>query len=76
MKALTESTFVPLGIAIIAIGGGAIWLTNVYAQVKESNVAIERLGQKQEEYNKLVIEINGRLSRIEWKLETTKESRK
>lgn len=70
MKALTESTLVPLGIAIITIGGGAMWLTDVYAQVKESKMSIVRIEQKQDEYVKLVTEINGRLSRIEWRIET------
>ncbi len=69
MKALTEHTFIPLGIAIIAIGGGAMWLTDVYAQVRDNKIETARLSIKQDEHNKLVSEINVRLSRIEWSLE-------
>ena len=69
MKSISEITLIPIGVAVISIGGGAMWLTEIYQQGRSNSNRIERLEQKQDEFNKLVIEINGRLSRIEWRLE-------
>jgi len=68
LGAITDKTLIPLGLAVIAIGGGSMWLTEVYAEVKDTSRHVERLAAVQEEYNKNLIEINNRLSRIEWKL--------
>lgn len=34
MKALTEKTLIPLGLAVAVIGGGAWWLSSVHAQLQ------------------------------------------
>ena len=67
--AITDKTLIPLGLAVIAIGGGSMWLTNVYAEVKQNTQAVIELTQHQDFYNKNLIEINSRLIRIESKLE-------
>lgn len=69
MGAITEKTLIPLGLAVIAIGGGSMWLTQVYAEVKDSSQKLQHVIIQQEEYNKNLIEINSRLSRIETKIE-------
>jgi hypothetical protein len=70
--AITDKTLIPLGLAVIAIGGGSVWLTTVYAEVKTNNEKLTEVIRSQEEYNRNVAEINSRLSRIEGKLEGRK----
>lgn len=72
MKALTENTLIPLGIAILAIGGGSMWITSLYAEVQSTSTAVKEARTRQEETSKTLNEINERLSRIEWKLEKGK----
>ena len=33
--AITEKTLIPIGVAVVVIGGGSMWLTSLYAKVNE-----------------------------------------
>lgn len=42
MNKLTDKTWIPLGVAIVVIGGGAAWATNVQQAVsKVKDISIE-----------------------------------
>lgn len=43
-------TLIPLGAAIIAIGGGAAWLTTVHVQMEANAASIQSIEAKQERY--------------------------
>lgn len=66
IQKISENTLIPLGIAVIAIGGAATWLTAMKSKVDEHGILIEELRHSNEEHFKMVYEINSRLSRMEW----------
>ncbi len=67
MKAITETTLLPISLVIVVIGG-IVWLTSLYAKTDESFKAIARLESSQDAYYRNLQEISTRLSRIEGKL--------
>lgn len=69
LKELSDKTLLPLGLAVIVIGGGAIWLTTVYNEVQANTRAIESATITQKEYVKTLQEINLRLTIIEQKID-------
>ena len=64
MHKLTERTLIPLGIAIIAIGGGAAWLTNVNASIRSIEAAQNKYTELVEQIRNDLAEIKGELKRI------------
>lgn len=71
--AITDKTLIPLGLAVIAIGGGSMWLTSVYATGIQTRQMVEQIQsdrtESKKEYNKILIEINSRLARMEGRME-------
>lgn len=70
---LTETTLIPLGLAILAIGGGSFFIAGVQsraeagAKMAETNKAdIQTIKEAQSQFQREVIE---RLARIETKLD-------
>jgi hypothetical protein len=61
---ITPDTLFPISL-IIVIMSGVAGLTNIYAQTAENTKAIVELNHKQDEYNKNLLEVSIRLSRIE-----------
>jgi uncharacterized UBP type Zn finger protein len=56
MKALTDQTLIPIGLAITAFGGGAAWLTAIHfkinyaqAQIVETKETVSKLETKQDQ---------------------------
>lgn len=72
LKTITESTLIPVGLAVITIGGASMWVTQLKAQLDVDNSIIAELRRASEGQTKLIYEINSRLSRLEWKLESPK----
>lgn len=74
--AITDKTLVPLGLAVMAIGGASIWLTNVYATGIQNRDAIVQIqvdrAEAKQKYIDILIQINSRLAKIETKLERLK----
>lgn len=68
-KVLNEETLVPIGLAVVAIGGITAWAVEMRSQVSAHTEVIAALTQANESQLKLIHEVNSRLSRIEWKLE-------
>lgn len=67
MKAVTEGTFIPVSLVIVFMGG-VVWLTTLYAKAEATALALQKLEQKQEQYNQNLEHIIRKLSRIEGKL--------
>ncbi len=69
MSKLDEKTLLPMGVAIVVIGGGAAWATRMHIGMSEAQAAIIEQKQADSEYHKKVCEllrsIDQRLSRIE-----------
>lgn len=68
-KILNQNTLIPMGLAVVVIGGAATWIGDLKNQVKGHEELLVELKRANEANNKLNYEINSRLSRIEWKLE-------
>lgn len=72
MKQIGQDTLVPLGLAIVVIGSVSMWVADVRSEIKLHDGLIQELKQASETNYKVIYEINSRLSRIEWRLETKK----
>ena len=69
MSKITDGTLVPLGLAVVAIGGGAAWLTTMYSAINEARATIQEVKADQREYTRNLEEINKTLGRIEGELQ-------
>lgn len=69
MRHLNQDTLIPIGLAILVIGGATSWISGVSNTLSAQSEVIVELRRNNEDNIKLVTEINSRLSRIEWKLE-------
>jgi len=68
MKALTDKTLVPIGIAIVVIGGGSAWLTVLAGTVQESARVLFEIKTKQDLYSEDVATIRSDIRLIKYKL--------
>jgi hypothetical protein len=50
MKTLTENTMIPIGLAILAIGGGASWLTVLMVKINNAEAKLQEVQSKQDAY--------------------------
>ena len=73
MRVLREQILIPLGFAIVAIGGGALWLGNTYGIVSSNARSIETLKIKQDTYNQHLIDIKAQLGEIRGELKRIKK---
>ena len=69
---LTENTFIPIGLAVVVIGGGAAWMTNIAmtTQNLKDEVEFARVSsaKKDEYYIKAIQEVTTRLQEIRERL--------
>lgn len=65
MKTLSEKTKVSIGLAVVAIGGGAMWLTTLYWNTAANAKEIVEIKSDQKEFYKVLNSIDKRLSNIE-----------
>lgn len=72
MTKVTDQTLIPIGLAILTIGGGAAWLTVVHEKVAVSADRIKEMSEDQKKYTEDLHQINARLARIETLLERSK----
>lgn len=68
MGKLTEMTLVPLGMAIISIGGAAAWLTTIHVQMDANAASIQSIEEKQTEYSKDIRQIAVDIAEIKGEL--------
>ena len=68
MNVLTENTLIPIGLAILAIGGGAIWISRVWFITEGHTKTLERLEQRGELYMQAVERTNSELQEIKQRL--------
>jgi hypothetical protein len=72
LKAISENTFVPLGLAVMVIGGGAGWVTKIEVAVSAQAAKIEEQQQEDDfrarKLFDLLRQIDQRLSMIEGEL--------
>lgn len=69
MDYLTENTMVPLSLAVIVIGGGAVWLTVLASTVQSSADTLKEIKGKQEKYNEDISQIRTDIAVIKSKME-------
>lgn len=66
--ALSDKTLIPLGVAIMVIGGGTAWLTSLHLATASNTAALAELKQsipeKLENIQRDIAEIKGELKRI------------
>lgn len=66
---LDEYTNIPIGIAIIIIGGGAAWMTSIAIQTQANARSLDLIEQRQIDYNKSISKIETDLAIIRTKTE-------
>lgn len=64
---ISEKTPVTIGL-VIAMLGGVIWLSTLYAKTVETSTELSRIESKQDQYDRDIKEISNHLSLIEGKL--------
>lgn len=69
MRIVNQETLIPIGLAIVIIGSITTWVTGVRNELASHSEQLAALYKNHESDIKLNIEINSRLSRIEWGLE-------
>lgn len=74
MKIVNQETLVPLGLAIVLIGTVATWVESVRSGMQGHSDQLEILTRNHDAHIKLVMEINSRLSRIEWAIAQEREN--
>ena len=68
MKVLTENTLIPIGLAILAIGGGSAWVTKMWLVTEAHSQSLERLEQKGDYYVSTLSGVNVQLQEIRERL--------
>lgn len=68
MRVLREQVLIPLGFAIVVIGGGAIWLGNTYAKVTNNTAEIATIKSQHTSYNQHFLDIKAELGEIRGEL--------
>lgn len=72
MKILTETTLIPLGVAVTVIGGGSIWLTQLSVQTSANAEILHQIQAERKiamaEYLKNVEDIKIQLAEIKTEL--------
>lgn len=69
-RIVNQETLVPIGLAVLVIGTLSNWWVRYQTKVDYHDQQLSVMSNTDDQILKLVNEINGRLSRIEWKLET------
>lgn len=73
-KIINQETLMPIGLAILVIGGITAWVSETRSELKNNSEQIKSLSEGNVVHIKLINEINSRLSRIEWALEQKKRN--
>lgn len=68
MTKITEMTLIPLGVALISIGGGAAWLTRIHIQMDANAASIQSIEENQTEYSKDIRQIAVDIAEIKGEL--------
>lgn len=66
---ISENTPISIGL-LVTIIGGVFWLSAFYAKAQNTAQDVSEIKQAQQEYNKTLISVDERLSRIEGMLDT------
>lgn len=74
MKSLSENTLIPIGLAVVVIGGGSAWLTKISIATAANSDALSRIETKQESYTEHLAEIRQDLAVIRQRIETMEDT--
>ena len=70
MSELTERTKITLGLAVVAIGGAAVWITSISINVAESSTKLNKIESQQEQYLESIHAIKSDLAVIKERVES------
>lgn len=77
MSKLSQNTLMPIGVAVIVIGGGAAWMTKINYAVDAATVRFEESkvseGERYRELTDLLRQIDRRLSSIEGEMKRVRK---
>ena len=65
---ISDKTLIPLSLAILAIGGGATWLTDVHGEVAHQKVRIEEITSDSRTINQKLNDILGQIIELRTEL--------
>lgn len=68
MVGINEKTMIPIGLAVLVIGGGAGWMTRQEIKTTANSEQIIQVNEKVENLDKILNEIEKRLAGIEGEL--------
>lgn len=57
MKSLSENTLIPIGLAVIVIGGGAAWLTDLHSSIAATEARVSKVEPKVDKVSDDIAEI-------------------
>jgi hypothetical protein len=69
---ITDTTLIPIGLAVVVIGGGAAWLTAMSLKIDSAIASTQRIEQKQSTYNEDISQIRELISGIHGELKRIK----
>ncbi len=69
MKTFDEKVKISLGLAVLVIGGGAIWLTNLSSQTYANTKSLESIEQRQLKYNESIQNIEKDMAVVRTKID-------
>lgn len=69
LSELTEKTLIPLGVAISAIGGGAVWLTMLWVQTNTNAQTIEKVEINQDRFFSSMSQVQKDVEVIKFKVD-------
>lgn len=68
MSRLSDKTLIPLGIAVLAIGGSAMWLTTLYMATEANGRDIQEVKVNYSNAEKMLQRMDRRILQIQLKL--------
>lgn len=69
MNTFDEKVKISIGLAVVAIGGGAVWLTNLSSQTYANTKSLESIEQRQLKYNESIQNIEKDMAIVRTKLD-------
>jgi len=73
---LTENTLIPVGLAVIVIGGGAAWITNIQMSTAATVVKITSMEEKSDKVMESLAEIQNSLAEVKGELKQLNKGNK
>lgn len=76
VRSLSDQTLIPIGLAIMAIGGGAAWLTSIHIETRANADMIREIKTAQDRYMEDIHAIRINITEINTQMKIMSELKK